>query len=164
MAIPARVGHNRHVRITAKTDYAVRAMVELAAAPDDRPVKAETIAETQGIPPHFLLKILTDLRIAQLAASYRGQAGGYRLARPAESITVADIIRAVEGPLADVHGQPPEDVTYEGAATDVRTVWLATRSALRGVLEHVTLADIVAHDLPSAVTSYTKRPGAHRRR
>ena len=152
------------MRITAKTDYAVRAMVELAGMPGEAPVKAESIAANQDIPLHFLLKILADLRIARLVTSWRGQAGGYRLARPAGDITVADVIRAVEGPLADVHGQPPEDVEYGGSAVAVRDVWLAVRSSLRTVLEHVTLEQVAAGDLPHHVLDIAAHPGADRRR
>jgi Rrf2 family protein len=152
------------VRITAKTDYAVRAMVELAGMPGEAPVKADVIAANQDIPLHFLLKILADLRIARLVTSWRGQSGGYRLARRPDEITVADVIRAVEGPLADVHGQPPEDVTYGGSASSVREVWLAVRAALRSVLEHTTLAEVAAGDLPSHVLAAASVPGADRRR
>jgi Rrf2 family protein len=152
------------VRITAKTDYAVRAMVELAGMPGDAPIKADQIAVNQGIPLHFLLKILADLRIARLVTSWRGQAGGYRLARPPSDITVADVIRAVEGPLADVHGQPPENVEYGGSAAAVRDVWLAVRASLRSVLEHVTLEQVATGDLPLHVLEVASHPGADRRR
>lgn len=151
------------MRITAKVDYAVRAAAELAAAPPGT-VKGETIAESQGIPPKFLENILADLRRSGLVASQRGSEGGYRLAVPASSVTVADIIRAVEGPLADVRGMPPEALTYEGAAASLRDVWVATRVALRGVLEEVTLADIAGGDLPGAVSQLLVEPGAWTRR
>jgi Rrf2 family protein len=152
------------VRITARVDYAVRAMVVLTAAGDAVPIKAETIAASQGIPLYFLLKILADLRVARLVASRRGQAGGYTLARPGNEIAVADVIRAVEGPLADVHGTSPERLTYAGPAAPLREVWMATRAALRDVLEVTTLADIVSGTLPELVTQELTRPGAERRR
>ncbi|HKY64846.1 MAG TPA: Rrf2 family transcriptional regulator, partial [Acidimicrobiales bacterium] len=135
------------MRITAKVDYAVRAMAELAAAPDG-PVTADALAERQAIPPKFLENILADLRRGGLVRSQRGADGGYRLARPAGAVTVADVIRAVEGPLADVHGTPPEEMAYAGAAAHLRDVWIATRASLRGVLEQVTLADVAAGELP----------------
>lgn len=160
----ARVRQNRHVRITAKVDYAVRAMVTLAARDTDRPVAAESIASSQGIPLAFLVKILADLRTAQLAQSRRGAMGGYVLARAADTISVADVIRAVEGPLADVHGRPPEDVSYPQPTTALRDVGLATRVALREVLEQTTIADVAAGTLPSHVTDALTRPGANRRR
>jgi Rrf2 family protein len=151
------------VRITAKVDYGVRAAVELAAAPDP-PVKADELAERQAIPPKFLENILADLRRAGLVASQRGSDGGYRLAVPAEKVAVADIIRAVEGPLADVHGASPEQLDYPGAAAGLRPVWVATRAALRSVLEEVTVADIVADRLPSSVRDLVDRPDAWSRR
>jgi len=152
------------VRITARVDYAVRAMTVLATAAADRPVKADAIAAGQEIPLQFLLKILAELRLARLVNSRRGQHGGFGLARPAAEITVADVIRAVEGPLADVHGMPPEELTYVGSATALREVWIATRVALRDVLEVVTIADIAAGDLPATVERELSRPGADRRR
>jgi len=159
-----RVRQTRPVRITARVDYAVRAMVVLAAAPSPAPMKAESIAVAQGIPLYFLLKILADLRAAQLVTSRRGHAGGYALARPADEVAVADIIRVVEGPLADVHGTSPEQLKFAPPATPLRDVWIATRAALRDVLEVTTLADIVAGQLPASVTRELARPGAERRR
>ena len=152
------------MRITAKVDYAVRAMTVLAVADDERPVKAEAVAAAQDIPLQFLLKILSELRLARLVTSRRGQQGGFVLARPAAQISVADVIRAVEGPLADVHGAPPEDLDYTGSATSLRAVWIATRLALRDVLEVVTIADIAHGTLPEAVERTLSRPGADRRR
>lgn len=152
------------MRITARVDYAVRAMAELSAAPPATPVKAEAIAAAQQIPADFLLKILADLRVAQLVVSRRGQSGGYVLARSADQISVADVIRGVEGPLADVHGTSPEALSYEGPAAALRQVWLATRVALRDVLETTTLADVVAGQLPGPVREACERPGADRRR
>ena len=152
------------MRITAKTDYAVRAMIELAAASSNAPVKAETFAGRQDIPLRFLLNILNDLRVAKLVESRRGNEGGYRLARPARDIAVADIIRAVEGPLADVHGTPPESLEYPEPAAALRDVWLATRVAVRGVLESVTLADISTGELPAHIAADLTDPGALQRR
>lgn len=152
------------MRITARVDYAVRAMTVLATAADETPVKAEVIAAEQDIPLQFLLKILAELRLAKLVTSRRGQQGGFALARAAAEITVADVIRAVEGPLADVHGMPPEQLTYVGSATALREVWIATRVALRDVLEVVTIADIAAGNLPATVKRELARPGADRRR
>jgi Rrf2 family protein len=131
------------VRVSAKVDYALRAMAELAAAPPE-PVKGERLATAQSIPPRFLENILLELRHAGLVASQRGAEGGYRLARPAGEITVAEVIRAVEGPIASVRGGSPEDASYQGPATALRDVWIELRAAMRGVLEQTTLADVVA--------------------
>jgi Rrf2 family protein len=151
------------VRITAKVDYAVRAATELAAAPPG-PVKGETLAARQDIPGKFLENILADLRRAGIVASQRGAEGGYKLAVPADQVTVADVIRAVEGPLADVHGTPPEQLAYPGAAAGLQRVWIATRAALRTVLEEVTLADVAAGRLPPAAEGLIGEPGAWTRR
>ena len=151
------------MRITAKVDYAVRAATELAAAPGGR-VKGDVVAERQGIPPKFLENILADLRRAGLVASQRGADGGYRLAVAADQVSVADIIRAVEGPLADVHGTPPEKVVYQGAAADLPQVWVATRAALRSVLENVSVADVVSGTLPPVAAGLLAEPDAWSRR
>ncbi len=132
------------MRVSAKVDYAVRAAIELAVAAGEGPVKGERIATAQAIPPKFLENILLDLRHAGLVASQRGTEGGYWLARPPEEITVADVIRAVEGPIASVRGVRPDELEYTGSAEPLRDVWLELRTALRGVLEHVTLADLVS--------------------
>jgi Rrf2 family protein len=151
------------VRITAKADYAVRAAVELAAAQgDDGPVKGESLARAQGIPKNFLENILTELRRAGIVHTRRGVDGGYRLARPAAEITVADVLRAVEGPLAAVQGIRPNDLEYGGAAERLPEVWVALRSSLRDVLEHVTLADIANGRLPRAVKDRTRDKDAWR--
>jgi Rrf2 family protein len=139
------------VRVSAKTDYAIRAAVELAAAPDDKPVKGERIATAQAIPLRFLENILMQLRHAGLVDSRRGADGGYRLARPASEVTLADVIRAIDGPLAGVSGARPETLDFAGTAAPMRDVWIAVRASLRAVLEHVTLADVVAGDLPGHV-------------
>jgi len=147
------------VRISAKADYAVRAAVELAAA-GDRTVKGETLAQAQEIPLRFLENILAELRHAGLVRSQRGSEGGYALARPAAEITVADVIRAVEGPLASVRGERPESVAYAGAAAPLSRVWIAVRANLRGVVEHVTLADVAAGQLPAVVSTLADDPDA----
>jgi len=151
------------VRITARVDYGVRAAIELAAA-ERPPVKGETLAERQGIPGKYLENILADLRRAGIVASQRGAEGGYRLARPADAVSVADIIRAVEGPLADVRGTSPEEIDYVGPARSLRRVWVATRAALRSVLEEVTLADIVAERFSPDIEDFLADPGVWTRR
>jgi Rrf2 family protein len=135
------------VRVSAKVDYALRAMLELAAA--GALVKAEQLATTQGIPQKFLEGILLDLRHAELVTSRRGVEGGYSLARPAEEISLADVIRAVEGPIATVRGVRPDDVHYDGAAQALAAVWIDLRAAMRGVLEETTLADVAARSRPT---------------
>ena len=148
------------MRISAKVDYAVRAAVLLAAADGDRPTKGDAISRAQCIPLKFLENILSDLRHAGLVRSQRGADGGYWLNRPATEITVADVIRAVEGPLASVRGQRPEDIGYEGAAEPLQTVWIAVRASLRSVAERVTLADIAAGALPEHVATLASDPEA----
>ena len=139
------------MRVSAKTDYALRAALELAAAPDEKPVKGERIATAQAIPLRFLENILMQLRHAGLVDSRRGAEGGYRLARPANEVTLADVIRAIDGPLAGVSGARPETLGFEGVAEPMRDVWIAVRASLRGVLEQVTLADVVSGELPAHV-------------
>jgi Rrf2 family protein len=139
------------VRVSAKTDYAIRAALELAAAPDAKPVKGERIATAQAIPLRFLENILMQLRHAGLVDSRRGAEGGYRLARPAGEVTLADVIRAIDGPLAGVSGARPETLAFEGVAEPMRDIWIAVRASLRGVLEQVTLADVVSGELPANV-------------
>jgi Rrf2 family protein len=148
------------MRVSAKVDYAVRAAVELAAAAGEGPVKGERIAQAQGIPLKFLENILLDLKHAGLVQSQRGADGGYWLAQPAEEISLADVIRAVEGPIANVRGERPEQVAYGGAAEQLREVWIAVRANLRGVLETVTLADVAAGRLPEDVARIAADPEA----
>jgi len=148
------------VRISAKADYAVRAAVELAAATGDRPVKAERIATAQDIPLNFLENILGELRHAGIVRSHRGADGGFRLAKPPEQITIADIIRAVEGPLASVRGGPPEEATYAGASSALPRVWIAVRANLRAVVEHVTLADVASGHIPPKIDRLAEDPEA----
>ena len=131
------------MRVSAKVDYGLRALAELAAAPPG-PVKGERLAAAQEIPPKFLENILADLRNAGLVATQRGVEGGYRLAKPADEISVADVIRALEGPIATVRGARPEQATYRGAAAALGDLWLELRASMRGVLEQTTLADLVA--------------------
>jgi Rrf2 family protein len=147
------------VQISARADYAVRALAELAAA-GEGPVKSERLARSQHIPAKFLENILSELRHASLLLSQRGAEGGYWLARPANQISLADIIRAVDGPLANVRGQRPETIDYEGAAVKLSEVWIAVRVSLRSVLEQVTLADLVVGPLPPAVVEMAQQPEA----
>jgi Rrf2 family protein len=140
------------MRVSAKADYAIRAMVELAAA-EGGPLKAERIAQAQEIPLKFLENIMADLRQAGLVRSQRGTEGGYWLMRPAEEIALADVIRAVEGPLASVRGRRSEEVEFAGTAAPLREVWVAVRASLRAVLESVTLADVARGELPGAVAA-----------
>ena len=139
------------MRITAKADYAVRAALELAAAPDKEPVKGEHLSEAQEIPLQFLEHILLELKHARLVRARRGARGGYWLARQPEEITMADVIRAVEGPLANIQDSAPEATNYPGPAEHLRDVWVAVRANLRQVLENVTLADLIAGELPEPV-------------
>lgn len=147
------------MRVSAKVDYAVRAAAELAAA-GPGPVKGEALSQAQGIPLKFLENILGELRHAGLVRSQRGAEGGYWLAKPADEITIADVIRAVEGPLASVRGEPPESVRYGGAAHALGQLWVAVRANLRAVLEEVTVADVAAGELPGIVDEITSDPAA----
>ncbi|HEY8104443.1 MAG TPA: Rrf2 family transcriptional regulator [Gaiellaceae bacterium] len=131
------------MRVSAKVDYALRALAELAVAPAGH-VKAERLATAQEIPLKFLENILVELRRAEIVTSQRGAEGGYQLAKPAAEISLADVIRAVEGPIATVRGARPEDVAYTGAAVGLREVWIDLRASMRGVLEETSLADLVA--------------------
>jgi Rrf2 family protein len=148
------------MRVSAKVDYAVRAAAELAAAAGAGPVKGEALAQAQGIPLKFLENILGELKHAGLVRSQRGAEGGYWLARPAAEITIADVIRAVEGPLASVRGEAPESVSYGGAAEALGKLWVAVRANLRAVLEEVTVADVAAGELPGIVDEITNDPAA----
>lgn len=153
----------RDVYISAKADYATRALLTLAAS-GGGPVKGEVLAREQGLPLKFLENTLTTLRRAGVLETQRGVEGGYRLARPAGEITIADIMRPLDGPLAEVRGEKPEEANYAGPAAHLRDVWVAVRAALREVLENVTLADIVSGELPPAVQDLLARPGAWERR
>lgn len=155
------------MRVSSRVDYAVRAAVELAVRSPDRsspPSTREQLAAAQDIPTKYLEAILGGLRRAGLVGSRRGADGGYWLARPATSVTIADVVRAVEGPLADVRGEPPEDLHYPGPAAPLERVWVAARASLRRVLEQVTLADVVAGRLPPTVEELLSDPEAWTRR
>jgi Rrf2 family protein len=147
------------VRVSAKADYALRAAIELAAA-GDGPVKGERIAQAQEIPLKFLENILLELRHAGIVRSQRGVEGGYWLARPAEEVSLAEVIRAVEGPIANVRGVGPQDVEYTGPAGRLREVWIAVRASLRSVLEETTIADLARGELPPAVEALARDPDA----
>lgn len=153
------------MRISAKIDYAVRAGAELAAADPAAWLNAERIGSAQGIPTAYLLNILSVLRTHGIAESRRGVDGGYRLARPAAEISVADIIRAIDGPLANIAGSRVEDVSYQGAAAPLRDTWVALRVNMRTVLEEVSLEALASNKLPQHVKrlldedeSYVTRP------
>ncbi|MEU9996626.1 RrF2 family transcriptional regulator [Streptomyces sp. NPDC048370] len=148
------------MRISARADYAVRAALQLAAPRDDEPLKTEAIAEAQDIPHKFLEGILNDMRRGGLVVSRRGGNGGYRLARPAESISIADVIRVVEGPLVSVRGVRPPDLSYTGPAESLLPLWVALRSNVREILEGVSLADVASADLPAGVSALATAPDA----
>ena len=138
------------MRISAKVDYAVRAAIELAAGGGE-PIKGEQIADAQEIPLKFLENILGELKHTGIVASRRGAQGGYWLAKPAADVSLADIVRAVEGPLASVRGQGPETLSYKGEAVPLQKVWIALRANIRAVMEDTSLEDVVAGDLPNEV-------------
>lgn len=150
------------MRISAKSDYAIRAMAELAAASDQGAVKAEHISLAQDIPLNFLLGILRELRNSHLVRSQRGRDGGYTLSRPAAQIALADVIRAVDGPLANVRDLSLTELSYPGAAASLRDVWMAVRGSLREVLENVTVADLATGRLPRNVRDLAARHQAER--
>lgn len=144
------------MRVTAKADYAVRAAIELAAGEQGSPRKVEELAQAQEIPISFLENILTQLKSAGIVRSQRGPEGGYWLARAPEDITLAQVIRAVEGPLVGVRGQRPEETSYGGSAEPLQRVWVALRANLRAVLERVTVADVASGELPDEVLALTR--------
>jgi Rrf2 family protein len=150
------------MQIPAKADYAIRALLELAAS--DHSVSAEHLAQGQELPAKFLGAILSDLRRGGLVTSQRGPEGGFRLARSADEIMIADILRVVSGPMAGVRGMRPESLVYERDAAHLRDVWVAVRGALREVLEHVTLGQVLRGDLPETVTRFSDDPDAWRTR
>ena len=147
------------MRVSAKADYALRAVLELAAA-GEGPVKGERIAQAQNIPLKFLENILLELRHAGLVRSQRGAEGGYWLAKPADEITLAEVIRSVEGPIANVRGEGPQDVEYFGSAEKLQEVWIAVRANLRSVLEAVTVGDVARGELPKIVQKLARNPDA----
>jgi Rrf2 family protein len=148
------------MRVSAKSDYALRALIELAGRQDGSPVSAEELGRLQEIPHGFLQAILADLRRAGLVNSQRGQSGGWRLAREPETMTVADVIRAVDGPLVSVYGLRPEAVSYNESARVLQHVWIAARSSLRDVFEQVSIRSLADGKLPKAVTSRTQSEDA----
>ena len=148
------------MNISAKAEYAICAAVALAASDGDAPVKGEWLARTQQIPTKFLENIMGDLRKAGIVSSQRGAVGGYWLSRPASKITLADVIRAVDGPLANVRGARPETVAYEGVTEALGDVWIAVRASLRSVLEAVTLTDVATGRLPAKVARLARDPDA----
>jgi Rrf2 family protein len=154
---PGAVEHNGQVRVSAKTDYALQAMVQLAAFGADEPVTAEQIATAQQIPLKFLLGILNELKRAHLVRSQRGAEGGYSLRRPATEISLADVIRAIDGPLANVHDASLSELTYPGPVESLRDVWMAVRASLRSVLETVSLEDLANGRLPKHVRALAER-------
>ena len=152
------------MRISAKADYGLRALIELAVLEqeDERPVKRDQLGAAQDIPVAFLENILLELKRAGIVVSVRGQQGGFRLSRPPGEISLAQVIRALDGPLASVRGVRPEDLDYPGRARPLRDVWIAVRSNLRAVLEEITLADLVAGNLPPNILPLVSPPEAWR--
>ena len=155
------------MHVSAKADYGMRALLELAvayAANPTRLVKGEAIATAQDVPLKFLEGILRQLRQAGIVASQRGAEGGYRLDRNPADVSIADVVRALDGPLAAVRGQRPEDLDYHGASEHLREVWVAVRVSMRHVLERISLADVASGTLPADVSDLLGEPGAWQRR
>ena len=148
------------MRVSAKSDYALRALIEMASRSDGRAVSAEELGKSQEIPHGFLQAILADMRRAGIVASQRGQSGGWRFAKKPADVSVADVIRAVDGPLANIGGLRPDQLSYDGTAVALKDIWIAVRASLRAVLEEVTLADVAAGELPAAVTQAIEDPDA----
>ena len=147
------------MHISAKVDYAVRALLSLAADHSGA-MSGGALATDQDLPVKFLAGILAELRRGGIVASQRGQEGGYRLARPATQISIADVIRVIDGPLTEVRGERPETTSYDGAATHLQDVWIAVRASLRSVLEATTLADVATGKLPAIVRRLAANPDA----
>jgi Rrf2 family protein len=143
------------MRVSAKADYALRALIEIAVRTDGTAVSAEQLGKAQDIPHGFLQAILADLRRADIVVSQRGQSGGWRFARGPETVTVADVIRAVDGPLVSVYGLRPEAVSYNSEAEVLQHVWIAARRSLRDVFEEVSIQQLADGTLPEAVTART---------
>lgn len=143
------------MRVTAKSDYALRALIEIAGVEDGDPISADELGRRQDIPKGFLQAILADLRRIEILTSIRGKSGGWKLSKPAGAITVAEVIRAVDGPLVSIYGQRPEAVSYDDAAESLQQVWIAARFALREVLEQVSIEQLAAKSLPAEVTERT---------
>jgi Rrf2 family protein len=148
------------MHVTAKADYAIRAVVELAGSAQDSPRKVDDVARAQGIPVSFLENILTQLRSSGIVRSQRGPEGGYWLAQPPDQVNLAQVIRAVEGPLVGIRGQRPEEIEYVGSSESLQQVWIALRANLRGVLEQVSIADVAAGKLPKDVLALTREEEA----
>jgi len=146
------------MRLSARVDYALRALSELAAA--NAPRTVEQLSEAQHIPNKYLESILGELRRTGLLRSQRGPEGGYRLSRPAEQISIADVIRALDGELANVRGSRPENLAYVGAAAPLQEVWIALRASERTILEGVTLAHVVSGEMPKSVAALVANPAA----
>ena len=144
------------MRVSTKSDYALRALIELVSRDSATAVKAEEIGRLQDIPQGFLQAILADLRRAGVVISQRGQSGGWRMARDPDTVSVADVIRAVDGPLVSVYGLRPESVEYNESAAELQMVWIAARSALREVFEEVSIRDLADKELPAAVMARTE--------
>jgi len=143
------------VRVSTKSDYALRALIEMAGRADGRAVSAEELGRLQEIPHGFLQAILADLRRAGIVISQRGQSGGWRMARTPDGVSVADVIRAVDGPLVSVYGLRPEAVSYNDSAEVLQHVWIAARSSLREVFERVSIQQLADGELPDAVKART---------
>ncbi len=143
------------MRVSAKSDYALRALIEMASRGDGPAVSAEELGRSQDIPHGFLQAILADLRRSDIVISQRGQSGGWRMGRKPADVSVADVIRAVDGPLVSVYGLRPEAVTYNETAEVLQHVWIAARRSLRDVFEHVTIEQLADRKLPKAVTTRT---------
>ncbi|GAA2306442.1 Rrf2 family transcriptional regulator [Streptomyces caniferus] len=157
---PAPYGIMRSMRISARADYAVRAALQLATAREAGPLKAEAIAHAQDIPHKFLEGILNDMRRGGLVHSQRGGNGGYRLAKPAEEISIADVIRVVDGPLVSVRGVRPPELSYTGPAESLLPLWVALRANVRQILDGVSLADVASAELPAPVSALTEDPAS----
>jgi Rrf2 family protein len=147
------------MRLSARADYALRAAIEIASIGEGH-ITADQVARTQQIPVKFLETILTQLRRAGLVRSQRGPDGGFWLARPADEISLADIIRAIDGQLLGVRGERPENIGYIGAAEPLQRVWIALRASERSILESVTLGQIVSGALPEQVNELVGDPSA----
>jgi Rrf2 family protein len=160
LAIRRDFRENHPMHVTAKADYAIRAVVELADSSQESPRKVDEVARAQSIPVSFLENILTQLRSSGIVRSQRGPEGGYWLAQPSDQLNLAQVIRAVEGPLVGVRGQRPEEIEYAGSAESLRDVWLALRANIRKVLEHVTVADVASGKLPKEIIALTRQEEA----
>ena len=148
------------MRVSAKSDYALRALIEMASRADGRAVSAEELGRLQEIPHGFLQAILADLRRAGVVRAQRGAEGGYTLSQAPRDVTIGQILRAVDGPLAGVRGLRPEETRYEGAAENLPNLWVAVRAAVREVVDEVSLAELISGRMPAHVRKLTTRPDA----